>query len=124
MKTVREILKTCVAASLISGCGISGPSDTVADLNFITQPVDGVAGTIMATVRVQLLNDQGDVLTNATDSVQMTVVGAFLLTGTLKVQAADGVANFTDLMISPSGMGYKLLAVVGRVTRESASFDM
>jgi hypothetical protein len=91
---------------------------SVAQLVFLTQPVNGVAATVLSPVRVALLDAYGNQLAasipvmislsnNATEAT---------LGGTLTRNAVNGVATFDDLRINAAATGYTLSATTGSLS--------
>lgn len=87
--------------------------------------------TITPAVQVALEDDQGQVITDFTDTVSVAIGhnGGLLLPGTLsgtrRVAAVNGVATFADLSIDQIGNGYTLQASAPDVTgAESDPFDI
>lgn len=79
-------------------------------LAFTIQPKNGTAGTTMSTVTVSVRDANGDVVTSDSSIVSLSVAtGPGDLDGTVEVEAVNGVATFTDLVLPTSGT-YTLLA--------------
>jgi hypothetical protein len=74
----------------------------VASVVFSTQPADGTAGQDLETVRVSLLDAEGDVVTTATSPVTLRMVGTAFFEP-VTVEAAAGVATFTGLRVDDAG---------------------
>lgn len=96
---------------------VAGPA---AKLAFTMQPVNSPSGALgLATVKVAVQDAQGNTITTGSDassSVSMAIAAntsGATLTGTFPVIAVNGVATFSDLGISKTQTGYKLLATSG-----------
>lgn len=104
------------------------PGDTPAlaptSLQFAVQPPVTVDAGTLFTVNVAVLDQNGDLLTSATDPVTLTVSSA-TLGGTTTISAVNGVASFTDLVMTQAGSGYTLSATAPGLTgATSDSFDV
>lgn len=105
---------------------------TATKLAFTTQPMNSPAGANgMGAVRVAVQDAQGNIVTTgaaATSPISMAIaanVNGALLTGNITVNAVGGIATFSDLGISKTGTGYKLLATSGSYTSAySNSFNV
>jgi uncharacterized membrane protein len=96
-------------------------------VQFVQQPTDGNVGqAISPAVTVQLMDAYGDVVdTNAAVTLALgTNPGGATLSGTLTVNAAHGIATFSDLALNLPGSGYTLVASSGSLTTAtSAAFN-
>ncbi|CAN5679552.1 hypothetical protein BH10BDE1_BH10BDE1_17300 [soil metagenome] len=105
---------------------------TPTKLAFTTQPTNSPAGMNgMGAIRVAVQDSQGNTVTSgasATAPISMAIaanVGGATLYGTVTVNAVSGVATFSDLGISKTATGYKLLATSGSYTAAySNSFNV
>jgi hypothetical protein len=94
-------------------------------LTFSQQPGDAWS----PQPKVQILDNQGHLVSNATDTVTMTCVsatgGACALTGTTSVAASSGVASFTDLGTSVNGLTNVVIKAASGtlVSAQSSAFD-
>ncbi len=82
-------------------------------LVFLTQPSTVTAGQPMAKVQVEIVSSNGNVVTTDTNAVTVQFAsepGSGVLSGTLMVSAAKGIASFTNLLINQAGTGYTLSA--------------
>lgn len=103
-------------------------------LKFIQQPTDtAVDSTITPAVTVALVNllDNDAVITDFDGEVELELIGGpgtGILSGTLAVDAAAGVATFSDLSVDVVGTGYSLVATATDplidVSRTSNSFEI
>ena len=98
-------------------------------LRFSVQPSDATAGVnISPAIRVQVVDVFGNLVTSATDSIDMAIganPGGGTLNGTTTVSAVGGTAVFSDLNIQQAGVGYTLTASSGTLTSAtSAAFDI
>ncbi len=110
------------------GDGIGDACATDFDLGFTLAPVLNVTAGAPFSVTVALQDADGAVATRFHGAVTLTLQtsdnGAAALTGTATVNAVDGVATFTGLVISPAGLGLALVASSGDLASgTSATFD-
>ncbi len=102
----------------------SGPKTLLA---FRASPVDGVAGSTLAVLQVEILDALGNLTTDATDDVTMTLLNAngATLDGTVSVLAVGGVATFSTLSVKKAGAMYQLSAgATGLTSATSNQFAM
>ena len=86
-------------------------------LLFSQQPTDTPAGQTISPVVLQVVDQFGNVVTNYSGTVTLSLndnpmTGA-TLSGTLTVTVVNGVATFSDLSIDLAGTGYTLHATIG-----------
>jgi len=82
-----------------------------AKLAFLQQPSNASIGaTISPAVQVVVEDANGNPDTSASNPVTLALVGGTGLGGTLTVTPQNGVATFSDLIVSTAGAGYTLLA--------------
>jgi hypothetical protein len=86
-------------------------------LLFLQQPTDTAAGQTISPVVVQVVDQFGNVVTNYSGAVTLSLndnpmTGA-TLRGTLTVTVVNGLATFSDLSIDLAGTGYTLHAAIG-----------
>src|SRR5258706_139184 len=100
-------------------------------LAFTVQPSTTLPLATIRPVKVTVLDAQGNQATTFNGPVTITIgrnAGMLLpgkLSGTVTVNAVDGVAAFSDLSIDQIGNGYTLKARAESVTgAESASFNI
>jgi hypothetical protein len=97
-------------------------------LVFDQEPGSVVYGNAVATTTVKIVDADGNVVTNATDSVAIAIdtnPGNGILSGALTEAAANGIATFNDLKISKAGAGYSLIASSPNLTTvTSTAFDV
>jgi len=131
----RVIIALAIAAA---GCasptaphvqGIGGGSSTSDLLAFFTQPSTTVAGVEIApAVQVAVVDSPGSIDTTFDGGITLSLVSSTVgaaLSGTTTVFATSGVATFSDLSVSPAGVGYALRAsVAGLAAVTSGSFDI
>jgi hypothetical protein len=91
---------------------VSTPNPTVTQLAFITQPVNGTAGTALPDVRVALQDINGDTVTSATSAVTLNLLNGPVFTP-VTVLAVAGVATFPGLRVDTAGTGYRFRATSG-----------
>jgi adhesin/invasin len=122
---------TALAATLVSACSGdgSGPGQEAAQLAFTRQPSAGSAGQVITPpVQVSIQDASGNLVSSAENSVTLALgpnpSGATLI-GTTTVNAAAGVATFSDLRTSKAGTNYTLSASASGLTGTgSAAFDV
>ncbi|WP_224372515.1 IPT/TIG domain-containing protein [Hyalangium versicolor] len=101
---------------------VSTTNPIVAQLAFVTQPQDAIAGETLAPVKVALLDASGNTVTSATSAVGLSVVNGSPLTA---VNAVAGIATFSALSINTAGVDYRLEASSGSLpTKQSDTFDI
>lgn len=85
-----------------------------AGLGFSVQPANAPVATILApAVQVQVLDQFGNLFTGFNGPVTLALGNnpvAAVLSGTLTVNAVNGVATFSDLRVSRVGTGFTLIA--------------
>jgi hypothetical protein len=88
-----------------AGFTITAPSlPTAVKLAFSVQPLNALTGaTITPAVRVSVEDSSGTVVTTATNSVTLALVGGTGLGGTLTATPQNGVATFSNLSASTAG---------------------
>ncbi len=83
-------------------------------LRFLTQPIGGITGLLLTTQPVvQILNDSGNVDQNYSGQVTITLQGVGVLGGTTTINAVNGVATFTNLVIVGIGTANLVATVPG-----------
>lgn len=91
-------------------------------LGMLVQPSDvTVLEAISPPVRVQILNNAGQVVANSTLPVTMSITpntgtGGAALSGQIIVNAEAGIATFNNLRINQPGTGYTLTATAPNLT--------
>ncbi|MBI3929918.1 MAG: DUF642 domain-containing protein [Armatimonadetes bacterium] len=98
-------------------------------LVFGTQPMDVVVGQVLTPgVAVQIVDSQGNLVTDASNPVTLSLgsnPGSANLSGTLTVNANQGVALFSDLSLDQVASGYTLTASsAGLPMATSQPFDV
>jgi subtilase family serine protease len=111
------------------GVGIIEPSAPVPSaLRFVQQPGDTKAGSTLGMVKVQILDQFNNALSNATTPVTLSLgnnPAGGQLGGTLTQNAVNGVATFADLTLDQAASGYTLVASSGSLDQDvSASFTI
>ncbi|MBI4576206.1 MAG: Ig-like domain-containing protein, partial [Planctomycetes bacterium] len=96
---------------------------------FAVQPAATVEGTTIPPVlRVEVRDVVGNVVTDATHAVSVSIgtnPGSGTVSGTITAAAVAGVATFGNLSIDRAGLGYRLAASASGLTGgASASFDV
>ena len=93
-------------------------------LKFTTQPANGVAGTALAAIKVSVENVSGNVVIGNSSAVTLKLgsnPGGATLGGTLTVNAANGIATFSDITLNKVGTGYTLMATDGSLTGDTST---
>jgi hypothetical protein len=100
-------------------------------LSFTVQPVTTLPLATMPAVQVTLLDALGNRATSYNGPVTISIgkngglLTAGTLSGTLTVNAVNGVATFSNLSIDQPGNGYTLVVNAARVSgAESAPFNI
>jgi hypothetical protein len=97
-------------------------------LQFNVQPATTTAGQVIPAVLVSALNASNAVVTSFTGPITLSIAAGTgangaVLAGTTVVNAVNGVASFSDLIIQKAGTGFKLAASSpGTAGVNSASF--
>ncbi|SEU23456.1 Ig-like domain-containing protein [Stigmatella erecta] len=102
------------------------PAPQISKLALVGTGLGGVAGSPLKPVlEVQLQDEAGAVIRGATARVKLEVAAgpSLDLKGTVEVNAVDGVARFTELVLQRSGE-YKLRAKLNALSVESPSFQV
>src|SRR5512145_3063259 len=102
-------------------------ASTVTQLVFTAQPVTSTAGATLPPVQITAQDSLGNTVPGFTDAVTLTIgtnPGGGTLFGTATVTAVGGVATFSTLSIDKSGVGYRLAATSGSLTRTSGAFSI
>src|SRR6266540_4117819 len=122
--------RTALVAALVTvACTDQGPFLPPSQLAILTHPGNSAAdGAITPALLVAIQDAQGQTVTSATRAVTVAIAinptGA-ALSGTLSVNAVNGVATFTDLHITRVGTGYALGASSsGLTSARSGTFDV
>jgi len=100
---------------------VGGP----AKLAFTVQPSATQAGaSITPAIQVAVQDAGGNLVPTATNSVAIAIAanpGGASLSGTTTVAAVSGVAQFTNLSLSKSGVGYTLVATTSGLAGDTSS---
>jgi hypothetical protein len=115
-----------------SGALATGTSQTftiavglAAKLGFTAQPTSAQAGSaITPAVQVSVRDAGGNLVSTATNSITIAIganPGGGTLSGTNPVAAASGTAQFANLSISKSGVGYTLVATASGLAPDSST---
>jgi hypothetical protein len=112
--------------------GISNSFDVEAgaptQLAFVAQPQNAVIGASTGEITVEILDVNGNRVTNNTSSVTLSIgnnAGSGTLSGTATVNAVAGLATFSGLSINKVGEGYTLSAAsTGLTSATSSDFDV
>lgn len=112
---------------------VGGAGGTPAELVFTEQPGDAVKQTLISAVEVEVVDTCGNA-TNPSGNVTVTLVqpedptfggGGDLGGTTSQPVSTSGVATFSDLTVSESGVGYVLRASYpGVAAEDSDAFDV
>ena len=96
-------------------------------LNWVTQPGTALAGAVLPTMRVEIL-DQNGARFATTGTVSLALgsnPGAATLTGTTAVNAVAGLATFSNVVVSTAGVNYTLVASFsGLANKPSTAFTI
>src|SRR5262249_54772074 len=111
-----------------SESGITVKPAAPATLTFLTEPSNVTAGqAITPAVKVELLDQFGNVATNSSAAVTMALANnptGATLGGTTTVHAIKGVATFSNLTVTVAGTGYTLKATEGALSTTSTAFNV
>ncbi len=102
--------------------GTSTPTST-SHLAFQQSPSTGTAGQLLGTIKVAVENQSGQVVTTDNSTITLSIAsgaGGFANTSTVSVQAVNGVATFTNLLLDTSG-NYTISASDGSLTGATSS---
>ncbi len=94
---------------------VSTSDPVVTQLAFVTQPVNGTAGSALADVRVALQDTNGDTVPTASSAVTLNLRNGPVFTP-VTVNAVAGVATFSGLRVDTAGSGYRFEASSGALT--------
>ena len=108
------------------------PPPPATQVRFTVQPTNTLPlVTITPAIEVTALDAQGNPVTGFAGPITIAIghdaslLGNARLSGTLTVNAVDGVAHFSDLSIDQIGIGYTLRATASGLTSgESAAFNI
>jgi len=103
----------------------------IKDLVFSTQPAGARASALLSSQpKVAIRDVNGNVMTNRTDSITVTVksgsgtAGAGLV-GTVRASAVAGVATFSDIRVDTAGSSFQLVAMTDDgIFGESTAFHI
>lgn len=98
-----------------------------AALAFRSSPATTTAGAVLGTLQVEIRDEQGNFIPDATNVVSLALSSAQggTLGGTTTVTAVDGVATFSGLFINRAAQGYTLTASSGTLTgATTAGFEI
>ena len=112
MRQATIALAGTLAAWSCGGDGNLGPRPS--QLAFVVQPSTTVSDQILTPpIQVAIEDASGAIFSAAHDAVSLRLVGPPTgpnLSGTLKVNAIEGIATFSDLRVSVPGSGYLIQA--------------
>ena len=117
------VSSTLQAMAFLSGSASAVASSTLtitgglppAKLAFLQQPSNGLVGAIISpAVQVVVEDANGNPNTSASSPITLALAGGTGLGGTLTVTPQNGVATFSDLIVSAVGTGYSLSATQRR----------
>src|SRR5262245_12267103 len=120
---------TLVASSGVLSNGTSQPFaiavGPATKLGFVVQPSATQAGAaITPAIQVAVQDAGGNLVSTATNSITLAIganPGGGALSGTNPVTAASGIAQFADLTISKSGVGYTLVATASGLASDTST---
>ena len=101
---------------------VSTADPQVTQLAFTPQPSNGTAGSVLADVKVSLLDARGDVVPKATTAVTLSLTGQPGFTA-VTVAAVNGVATFPGLRVDTAGT-FTFTATAGALTKVSQPFTV
>ncbi|UCD08629.1 MAG: hypothetical protein JSU79_09750 [Dehalococcoidales bacterium] len=107
--------------------GLGGSSNNTLKLVFETELVETTAGVHLPVQPVvKVVDADGNTVTNSTASITLAVTNNRAnLYGTETLNAVDGVATFTDLVIVTAGSNYSLTAISSGLSSSfSNTFDV
>jgi hypothetical protein len=125
---IQSITATDVVHSNINGKQdpIDVEPGAVASVTFVQQPGNVVVGAALGTVQVRLADQDGNVATNATAQVALSLVetppSGAALSGATTAAPSGGLATFTGLSVDRAGT-YSLRATVAGVSVSGISND-
>jgi len=94
-------------------------------LQFVTQPSSTIqAGTVFSSFTVRFVDSDGNLASDASSSVTLTVVspsGTAKIIGVPRVAAVGGSATFNNIAIDIAGTGYTLRATSGTLNAATSS---
>jgi adhesin/invasin len=99
------------------------PPPAAKRLEFAEQPRNAEEGEVMQTVRVRIVDADGDVVTSASHTVKLEIIrlrGSGNLSGDRDRPAVNGVASFDDLKVSKKGE-YRLRATASGLESATSS---
>lgn len=128
MRIAIAALGATLAVSACGGDG-SGPGQEATHLAFTVQPSARTAGQVITpAVQVSVQDASGNLVGTAEHAVTLALranSSGATLSGTTTVNAAGGVATFSDLRVSKEGTNYTLSASApGLTDAASAAFDV
>lgn len=100
------------------------PPPVASKLKFTAQPVNGAAGSALATIKVSVESSSGVVATDNTSAITLALAnnqGAANLAGALTVNAVNGFATFSNINLDKLGAGYSLSASATNLTADTSS---
>lgn len=100
------------------------PPPVASKLKFTVQPVNGAAGSTLATIKVSVESSSGAVATDNTSAITLALAnnpGGANLGGTLTVNAVNGVATFSNISLNKLATGYSLSASAPNLTADTSS---
>jgi uncharacterized protein YjdB len=113
------------AAHGIPGTAMLTVMQTATQLAISVQPSDGVAGVALSpAIEVEIQDANGTVVPSARDPVTLAIgtnPGGGTLSGTVTVNAINGVASFSGLSIDKPGTGYTLVATSATLASATSS---
>ena len=128
---VITLLPLALSACCKSSTPLPTASPVAASFFFLIQPAGATAGAAFTTQPVvAVLDTYGENDNSYTGPVTLGITSGSgtrgaVLSGTLTVNAVDGVASFTDLSINVAGSGYSLTATSGGLAPAvSANFSV
>ncbi len=124
------VSSTVKAMAVLSGSASAVASSTLtitgglppAKLAFLQQPSNGLIGAIISpAVQVVVEDANGNPDTSASSPITLALAGGTGLGGRLTVTPQNGVATFSDLIVSAAGAAYSLLATSPSLTSATST---
>jgi len=127
--STRRAAVVIIGGLAVCSCGDGGAGPAAVELAFLVQPSTTISDQIITPpVAVGLVDGSGTLITTRTDAVTLRLVGPTTipnLSGTLTVNAAAGVATFSDVRVGVPGNSYILQAGAGGLVEvPSLPFDV
>jgi hypothetical protein len=120
--TTTPLLGVAANQITITAQGPSQPAQPTR-ISITRQPIGGVSGSTLSTQPTVELRDASNAVTSSTASVTVTAAPG-TISGTTTVSAGNGVAAFTDLVVTGTGAQTLTFTSTGLPSATSSSFTM